>query len=108
MLSFDEFQNVDMRVGLVESAEPVEGSEKLMRLIVDLGDELGERQIVAGIAKTHSPEDIEGRQVVVLTNLEPKKLMGVESQGMVLAASPESGPVLIMPENEVAPGTKIR
>ena len=74
--------------------------------MVDIGSE--ERQIVAGIAKTHRPEDLVGRRIVVLTNLEPAKLFGVESRGMLLAADLDDAAVLLGPEKPVPPGTKIR
>ncbi|MDX1535820.1 MAG: methionine--tRNA ligase subunit beta [Candidatus Spechtbacterales bacterium] len=107
MISFDDFKKLDMRAGTIMEAEHIEDSDKLMKLLVNLGDEVGERQIIAGIGKNHVPENVEGRQIIVLVNLEPKKLMGLESEGMLLAAGPEEGPVLLMPENEVPPGTKI-
>ena len=88
------------------SAERVEGSEKLLKLEVDLGAE--KRQIIAGIGKTYNPEDLTGKQIVIVANLEPRSLMGLESQGMVLAANAESGPVLLIPDKEVVPGTEIR
>ena len=93
-------------VAKILSAENVEGSEKLLKLQVDLGEE--KRQIIAGIGKAYNPEDLAGKEIVIVANLEPRSLMGLESQGMVLAANSESGPVLIMPEKEVAPGTELR
>src|SRR5260370_10548685 len=83
-----------MRVGLVKSAERVAGADKLLQLQVDIGDEV--RQIVAGLALTYKPEDLVGRKVVVVTNLQPRKLRGVESNGMIVAASAGSdgSPVL--------------
>ena len=88
------------------SAERVEGSDKLLKLQVDVGAE--SRQIVAGIGKQYAPEQIVGRQIVIVANLEPRKLMGLESQGMLLAASDEQGPVILMPEHEVPPGAEVR
>ena len=105
-IKFEEFQRLDIRTAAVKEAEPIKGSEKLLRLIVEIGSE--ERQIVAGIAKTHRPEDLVGRNIVVLANLEPAKLFGVESRGMLLAADLEGSAVLLVPETKTPPGTKIR
>ena len=90
----------------VLSAEKVEGSKKLVRLQVDLGSE--RRQVVAGIAQTHDPEDLVGKTVIVVANLKPAKLMGIESNGMVLAGSVDGKAVLCSFEAEVDPGTKVR
>jgi methionine--tRNA ligase beta chain len=105
-IRFEDFQKIDLRVGKVLEAEKVEGSEKLLKLIVDLGSE--KRQLVAGIAKFYKPEDLIGKEIVVVANLEPKNLMGIESQGMLLAADVNGEPVILIPEKEVPPGTKIR
>ena len=105
MISFDEFKNLDLRVATIRSAERVEGSEKLLKLLVDLGDE--ERQIVAGIGKAYDPENLVGRQIVVVANLVPRVLMGLESQGMLLAAGSDE-PVLLVPDKAVAAGSGIR
>jgi methionine--tRNA ligase beta chain len=104
-IRFEDFQKIDLRVGKVLEAEKVEGSEKLLKLIVDLGSE--KRQLVAGIARYYKPEDLIGKEIVVVVNLEPKKLMGIESQGMLLAADIEGEPVILIPEKEVPPGVKI-
>lgn len=105
MITIDDFKKIELKVAKVLSAERVAGSEKLLKLEVDLGDE--KRQIVSGIAKSYNPEDLVGKEIVIVANLEPRSLMGLESQGMVLAAGSEAGPVLLVPEKEVAPGTKI-
>ncbi len=105
VMTIDEFKNVDLRIGKIIAAERVEGSEKLVKLQVDTGEP---RQLVAGIGKSYAPEDLVGKQIVVVTNLEPRKLMGVLSQGMLLAAHGEGGePVILMPDHEVAPGSQI-
>jgi methionyl-tRNA synthetase len=104
VITFEEFQNLDIRIGTVLAAENIKGSDKLLRLEVDIGEK---RQIVAGIAKSHSPSELVGKQVVVLANMKPAKLFGVESCGMVLAADVE-GAVLLMPEKKVMEGTKVR
>ncbi len=108
MISHPEFQNVDLRVGKVLSAERVEGSEKLLKLMVDVGPEVGERQIIAGIGKVYSPEIIVGREIIIVINLEPRSLMGLESQGMLLAADDESGPILLNTDKDALPGAKIK
>ena len=105
MISFEDFKKIELRVGKIEKAEKIEGSEKLLKLIVDLGNE--KRQIVAGIAKFYQPEDLISKEIVVVVNLEPKKLMGFESQGMLLAAEKNGEPVILIPEKEVPPGTII-
>jgi len=106
MISFEDFQKIDLRVAKIIKAEKIEGSEKLLKLEVNLGKEV--RQIVAGIAKFYKPEDLVGEEIVVVANLEPKKLMGIESQGMLLAADDNGKPIILIPEKEVPPGTKIR
>lgn len=105
MISFDDFQKLDLRVARIIKAEKVENSEKLLKLEVDLGEE--KRQIVAGIGKFYNPEDLIGKEIVVVANLEPKNLMGLESQGMLLAATVDGEPVILVPEKEVQPGAKI-
>jgi len=105
-ISFEEFQKLDIRVGKILEVEPVPKSEKLLKLIVDIGDD--KRQIIAGIAKEFSAEEIIDKSFVVLTNLEPKKLMGLESQGMILCADSAGRPVCLTPMKEVAPGSRIR
>lgn len=107
MISIDDFKKIELKVGKILSADRVEGSEKLVKLSVDLGEE-SLRQVLAGIAASYPPEALTGKQIVVIANLEPRKLMGMESQGMLLAAEGENGPVLLMPDKSVPPGTKIR
>jgi len=107
LIDIGRFFETQLKVGTVKVAERVPKSNKLLRLEVDLG-EPEPRQLVAGIAKVYEPEELVGRQVVVVANLEPAKLMGVESQGMVLAASEDGAPVLLHPEREVPPGTPVK
>lgn len=108
MINFDDFKKIDLQVGTIIEAEAVNGSEKLLRLVVDLGIE--ERQIVAGIGKSYDPEKLIGTQVTIVANMEPKTLMGLESQGMVLATdSEQEGRVsLLMPSEPVPDGAKLR
>ena len=105
-ISFDEFMRVDLRAGLVRSAEAVQGSKKLLRLLVDLGE--GEpRQIVAGIAQHFDPGALVGMTVTVVTNLAPREIFGLESQGMVLALDrPDGSLALLQPTADVPPGTR--
>ena len=84
-ITIDDFLKVELRVGTVLTAEKVEKADKLLRLTVDIGTEV--RQIVAGIAKAYTPETLVGRKVVIVANLAPRKLRGIESQGMIVAAS---------------------
>lgn len=105
MINFEEFKKVELRVVRILEAERVEGSEKLLKLQVDLGTE--KRQIIAGIGKAYAPENLIGKEITIVANLEPRILMGLESQGMVLAASGENGPVMLCPEKDVLPGATI-
>lgn len=107
MISYDDFAKLDLRVAKILNAERVEGSDKLINLKLDVG-ELGERQVVAGIGTVYTPETLIGKQIIIIANLEPRKLMGHESNGMLLAANDEDGPVILIPESEVLPGTKIK
>lgn len=104
-IDLDTFKRIDLRVGLVKHAERVPGSEKLIRLVVDLG-ELGNRQIIAGLAKWYKPEDFVGKYIVVVANMKPRKMMGYESQGMLLATDTDP-PVIITVEKEVKPGARL-
>jgi methionyl-tRNA synthetase len=104
-ISFKEFQKLDLRVGTIKSAEPIKGSKKLVKLLVDIGEE---RTVVAGIVGHYDAEALKGMQVVVVANLEPATLMGVESKGMVLAAEDQSGVHLLMPDAQTEPGSQVR
>ncbi len=106
LLDIEDFAKVKLVVGEVRKAERVPKSKKLVRLMVDLGEaEL--RQIVAGIAEQYEPEALVGRRIVVVANLKPAKLMGVESRGMLLAANLEGVPFVLSPDGEVPPGTTV-
>src|SRR3989338_10893592 len=106
MISFEDFKKLEIKIGKIEGADRVEGSDKLLKLQVDLGSET--RQIIAGIGRFHAPEDIVGHEIVVLANLEHRTLLGHESQGMLLAADTGEVPVLLRPDKEVPPGTAVR
>ncbi len=106
-ISIDDFAKVELRVGQVKVAEKVKGADKLLRLEVDLGTEM--RQVVAGIAEAYAPETLVGRKVVIVVNLAPRKLRGLESNGMIVAASPEGGkPVLAAFLEDVPVGTRLK
>lgn len=104
-VSFEEFKRLDLRVGRVVSARRIEGTRRLILLDVDMGSEV--RQLVAGIAEYYDPEALVGKEIVVVANLEPKKVRGYESRGMLLAAVVDGRPVLIAPDEDVPPGTRV-
>jgi methionyl-tRNA synthetase len=106
-ISIDDFLKIDLRVAKVLAAEKVPNSRKLMKLSIDVGSE--QRTLVAGIAEAYEPEQLVGKTVGVVFNLKPAKLMGIESNGMILAASPEGGkPVLVAFDGDIAPGSRIK
>jgi len=105
LISFQDFQRLDLRIGTIKKAELIPKAKKLIKLIVDMGEE---RTIVAGIAGHYSVDDLVGRQVVLLANLEPIKLMGVKSVGMVLAAEDGSGVHLLAPDVNTLPGSRVK
>ena len=108
-ITIDDFVKVDLRVGQVLSAEPVKGADKLLHLKVDIGEPTGPRTIVAGIAKAYNPEQLVKRKVVIVANLAPRKLKGIESQGMIVAASLEGGsPVLAAFLEDVPIGARLK
>ena len=106
MVSFQEFQKIDLRVAEILSAEPVAGTSKLLKLELDLGSE--KRTIVAGIAADYAAETLPGRQIVIVANLDPREVRGIASQGMLLAADSSTGLALLTTEKKVAPGTQVR
>jgi methionyl-tRNA synthetase len=107
LISIDQFFQAELKVATVTAAERVPKSEKLIKLSLDVGEE-GPRTVVAGIGLAYQPEDLVNKQVVVVANLQPAKLMGVESQGMVLAASIDGKPVLLHPGVQVPNGTRVK
>ena len=106
-ISYEDFAKLDIRVGIVKAAELIPDTDKLIKCTIDFGD-MGERTIVSGIAEWKKPEELVGRQFPYIANLAPRTLRGVESQGMLLAASDEDGVALISPERAVPPGTRLR
>jgi methionyl-tRNA synthetase len=108
LISIDEFAKVDLRVGIVKDAAPLKGADKLLHLHVDIG-EPEPRSIVAGIALAYKPEELLGRKVVIVANLAPRKLRGVLSQGMIVAASREGDvPVLASFLEDVPVGARLK
>jgi methionyl-tRNA synthetase len=106
LISIEDFAKVKLRVAEVLEAEKVKGTDKLLKLQIEIGDE--KRQIVAGIAKHYAPEELVGKKIVVVANLKPAKLRGIESQGMLLAASDEKNLTLITVDRDIKSGVKVK
>src|SRR3989344_3567882 len=107
MINIEDFKKIEIRIGRVKSVEKVEGADKLLKFIFDLGGE--ERQILSGIAEYYTDlESLVGREMPILVNLEPRIIRGLESQGMVLCASDLDRAVLLHPESEVSPGSVVK
>jgi methionyl-tRNA synthetase len=106
-ISYDDFAKLDIRIGTILAAERVPETDKLIKCTIDLG-ELGERTIVSGIAEWKESESLVGKQCPYIVNLAPRMLRGVESRGMLLAASVEGGIALLHPDVNVPPGTKLK
>ncbi len=105
MIGLEDFKKLDLRAARILAAEKIENSDKLLKLQIDIGGE--RRQIVSGIALSYAPEDLIGREIIVIVNLEPRILRGVESQGMLLAIDTGRGTVLLTPDKEIEPGSKV-
>jgi methionyl-tRNA synthetase len=105
-IGIEDFAKLDLRVAKVVEASTIEGADRLLRLQVDVGGE--SRQLVAGIKKTYAPEDLVGKNIIVVFNLKPARLRGVESQGMLLAAQTEDGPVLATIARDVPSGSRVK
>jgi len=107
IVSFEEFTKMDLRIGKITKAEPVAGSRNLIKMLIDVGN--GEvRQAVAGIAQYYNAKELEGRQVAVIANLQPKKMFGLESNVMILAAEDEKTVSMLLPDRPVRVGSKIK
>ena len=105
-ITFNEFQKLDLRSAKILKAEKIEGADRLLLLDIDLGEE--KRQLVAGIAQDYSSDELVGKTIIIVANLEPKEIKGYVSQGMLLAVDSPQGPVLLIPEGEVLPGSKVK
>jgi len=104
-VSIEDFSKLDIRLGKVTSAEQVKGSNKLLKLTVDLGQD--KRTVLAGIAQTHRPESLVGKTLVILTNLPPRRIMGTTSEGMLLAAEQDGKVYLLTTDTEAPPGARV-
>ena len=106
IVSFEDFSKMDLRVGRITKAESVAGSKNLIKMLIDVGGE--NRQAVAGVAQYYSPNELEGKQVAVIVNLQPKRMFGIESNVMILAAEDEKTVSVLLPDRPVKVGSKIR
>ena len=105
-ISYEDFAKLDLRVGEILKAEEIEGADKLLKLTVDTGEDSRERTIAAGVKEFYSPDELVGRQIIVICNLVPRTLKGVTSDGMLLAAG-DGRPYLLQPDSKVENGSKI-
>jgi methionyl-tRNA synthetase len=105
LVSYEEFKKLDIRVALVENVEKVPKADKLYKLSVDLGTE--KRTLVAGLAEHYKADNLKGKKIIVLTNLEPRKLRGILSQGMLLAAVEGENVSILVPDKDLPPGARI-
>ncbi len=105
MITFEDFEKIDLRLAKIISAERIEGSEKLLKIQAKLGEE--KRQIIAGIGKFYAPEDLINKTIVVVANLEPRVMMGLESQAMLLAVKDGENLSIIAPEKQMSSGLKL-
>ena len=108
MITIDQFKAVEMKIGTILSAEKVENADKLLRLSVDFGEEKGPRQILSGIAQWYAPESLVGKQCPFVTNLEPRTIRGLVSEGMILAVGMGDEAIILFPQKGVPPGTGLR
>ncbi|MFQ3612070.1 MAG: methionine--tRNA ligase subunit beta [Fimbriimonadales bacterium] len=106
LITIDEFKQVQLRVATIREAQPVPKSTKLLKLTIDLGDET--RTLVAGIAESYTPDQLLGRQIVVVANLQPAMIRGIVSEGMLLAADVDDQAILVAPDREVPNGSVVR
>jgi len=110
IVDFSHWEKIDLRVGQIKAVEDIEGADKLYKLTIDLGKEIGKRTVCAGIKKHYSKEDLKNKKIILFVNLAPRKLKGIESQGMILAAvsKDESKVILLAPEKDIEVGSKVR
>jgi len=107
LITLDVFKSLDLRIATILAAEPVEGADRLLKLTLDVG-ELGERTVAAGIKAWYAPENLVGKQVSYLANLEPRLLRGIESQGMLVAADNGTRAILLHPDLPLPAGSRLR
>jgi len=110
IIDFSDWEKLDLRVGKIAKVEDIEGADKLYKLTVDLGSEIGRRTICAGLKKHYSKDDLKNKKIILFVNLMPRKLKGIESRGMVLAAvsEDESKVILLAPEKDIEVGSRVR
>jgi len=106
IVSYEEFSKMDLRIGKITKAESVQGSRNLIKMLIDIGGEV--RQAVAGLAQYYNPKDLEGRSVAVIANLQPRKMFGIESNVMILAAEDDKTVSMLLPDRPVNVGSKIK
>lgn len=106
MVTYEEFRKLELKVARIQEVTEHPNADRLYVLKIDLGD--SQRQVVAGIRNSYKPQELVGKQVAVITNLEPALIRGVESQAMILAASDESGVVILAPQREVKVGSTVK
>ena len=109
-IPFSDWEKLDLRVGKIARVEDIEGADKLYKLTVDLGNKIGKKTVCAGIKEHYSKDELKGKKIILFTNLTPRKIKGVESQGMVLAAvsEDENEVILLSPERDIETGSKVR
>jgi len=107
IISFEDFQKLNLRVAEIVEVEDIEGADKLYKLKIDVG-ELGQRIICAGIKEFYSKGELQNKKIIIVENLAPRKMRGIESHGMLLAADENGKPTLIVPEKDVKLGSKVR
>ena len=106
MITYEDFKKLDLRVATVIEAKPHPNADKLLLVTVDAGE--GAKQLVAGIRNTYTPEELTGKKVIVVNNLEPAVIRGETSNGMILCASSENGPIILLPERDVPAGAIVK
>ena len=107
IVSFEEFAKMDLRIGKITKAEQVAGSRNLIKMLIDVGNS-EVRQAVAGLAQYYNAKELEGKQVAVIANLQPKKMFGIESNVMILAAEDEKTVSMLLPDRPIRVGSKIK
>jgi len=105
-ITLEDFMKIDLRAANILAAEPVPNANKLLKLTVQMGEET--RILLAGIAEMYQPEELVGKQVIVVANLQPRKIRGIESQGMLLAVDVDGQAILLQPETPVPSGARVR
>jgi len=108
-VNFEDWVKLDLRIAEIVSVEDIEGADKLYKIEIDVGPEIGKRTICAGLKKYYSKDELQGKKIIYFSNLKPRKMRGVESQGMLLAATTENHEkvVLISPEKDIENGSRV-